>query len=158
MNLHEPRRIVCAVRGGPESRETATHAIDLALQLGSRLTFFRAMDAEFLNHATIGPLRVVYAELREVAKFAMLILCDRARRRGVTEVDYVISEGNVREKLRLQAAEASGEVLVMGRPVRSPGSNVFKQEEFDDFARQLEQENNLRVISVSPSLTGEDTP
>ena len=150
MNPREPSRIICAVRGGPESRETVTHAIDLALQLGARLTFFRAMDAEFLNHATIGPLRVVYGELREVAKFAMLILCDRARRRGVTDVDYVVSEGNVREKLRLQAAEASGAILVMGRPVRSPGSNIFKREDFDDFIRMLEQESNVQVISVSP--------
>lgn len=151
MNTQVPKRIICAVRGGPESRDTATHAIDMALQLGSRLTFFRTMDAEFLNHATIGPLSVVYKELRELAKFAMLILCDRARRRGVTNVDYIVSEGNVREKLRLLAAEASGEILVMGRPIRSPGSNVFKEEELDEFIGKLEQECNLRVISVSSS-------
>ncbi len=148
--------IICAVRGGPESRDTVTHAIDLALQLRARLTFFRVMDAEFLNHATIGPLRVVYGELREVAKFAMLILCDRAQRRGVTHVDYVISEGNVREKLRLQAAEARGDILVMGRPIRSPGSNVFKAEEYDAFVADLERETGVRVISVSPSQVGQE--
>ncbi|MGD8904244.1 MAG: universal stress protein [Anaerolineae bacterium] len=156
MNTDAPKRLFCAVRGGPESRDTATHAIDLALQLGARLTFFRVMDAEFLNHATIGPLRVVYAELREVAKFAMLILCDRAQRRGVAEVDYVIQEGNVREKLRSQAVGAEGEILVMGRPIRSPGSNIFKAGEIDDFIAELEQKGNIQVISVSPSKADQE--
>ena len=156
MSTDTPKRIICAVRGGPESRDTATYAIDMALQLGARLTFFRVMDAEFLNHATIGPLRVVYAELREVAKFAMLILCDRAQRRGVAEVDYVVQEGNVREKLRLQVAGAEGEILVMGRPVRSPGRNIFKADEIDAFIAELEQKGNLQVISISPSEAGQE--
>jgi len=146
-----PQRILCAVRGGHESRKTATHAIDLALQLGAGLTFVRVMDAEFLNYATIGPPRLVYGELREVAEFAMIILCDRARRRGVVDVDYLISEGNVRANLRLQAAQAGGELLVMGRPVRSPGSNVFKAAEFDAFVGELERAGDLRVVIVSPS-------
>ena len=156
MNTDAPKRIICAVRGGPESRDTATYAIDLALQLDARLTFFRVMDAEFLNHATIGPLRVVYAELREVAKFAMLILCDRAQRRGVAKVDYAISEGNVREKLRLQVAGAQGDILVMGRPIRSPGTNIFKADEIDAFIAELEQEGDLQVFSVSPSRTDQE--
>ena len=146
-----PERILCAVRGGPESRKTATHAIDLALQLGASLTFFRVMDAEFLDHATIGPLRLVYGELREVAEFALLILCDRARRRGLTDVNYVISAGDIRAKLRLQAAQAEGDILVMGRPVRSPGSNVFKAAGFDAFVADLERESEVRVVVVSPS-------
>jgi len=156
MNTYAPKRIICAVRGGPESRDTATYAIDLALQLGARLTFFRVMDAEFLNHATIGPLRVVYAELREVAKFAMLILCDRARRRGVSKVDYVIREGNIREQLRRLAEEASDATLVVGCPIRSPGSNIFKAEEMDAFIKELERAGELKVICVSPSRVDEE--
>ncbi len=145
-----PQHIICAVRGGPESRKTVTHAIDLALQLGARLTFFRVMDAEFLKHATVGPLSIVYRELHEVARFAMWILCDRARRRGVAEVDYVVREGDIRAQLRLMARETRAEILVMGRPTRSPGSNVFKVAEFDAFVARLEQEGNLRVIIVTP--------
>jgi hypothetical protein len=53
--------------------------------------------------------------------------------------------------LRLQAAEASGEILVMGHPTRSPGQNVFKAAMLDTFVAELEQEGNLRVIIVKPS-------
>lgn len=151
MDARVPQHVICAVRGGPESRKTVTHAIDLALQLGARLTFFRVMDAEFLSHATVGPLSIVYRELHELARFAMLILCDRARRRGVTKVDYIVREGDIRAQLRLRAAGARGEVLVIGHPTRSPGPNVFKAAELDAFVAELEREGDLRVIIVRPS-------
>ncbi len=141
-------QILCAVRGGPESRETVTYAIDLALETGARLTFFHALDAEFLNHATIGPLSVVYHELVEMGKFTMLILVDRAQRRGVAEVNYAVWEGNIRKQLQQAAFETKAAVMVMGRPTRSPTQNVFKDDEMENFAAELEKEGQLRLILV----------
>jgi nucleotide-binding universal stress UspA family protein len=151
MTTSQPRHIICAVRGGPESRETVMRAIDLALENNARLTFFHALDAEFLEYATVGPLSVVYQELIEMGKFAMLILCDRAQRRGVDKVDYDVREGNIRKQLRQFAIETQADVMVMGRPTRSPGRNVFKSEEFDDFTAELEREGNLRIVKVPVS-------
>jgi nucleotide-binding universal stress UspA family protein len=150
MQGEQPRHIICAVRGGPESRETVTRAIDLALESGAWLTFFRVLDAEFLNHATIGPLSVVYRELREMGQFAMLILCDRAQRRGVQKVDSIVREGNVRKQLREFALETHADFMVMGRPTRSPGSNTFKPAEFDAFVAQLEEDADLQIEVVKP--------
>jgi nucleotide-binding universal stress UspA family protein len=151
MTNSEPKHIICAVRGGAESRETVTHAIELALEGGSRLTFLHVMDAEFLQHATVGPLSVVYNELVEMGTFAMIILRDRAKRRGVVEVDYEVREGNIRKQLLRFAIETHAEVLVMGRPTRSPGRNVFETEEFNAFVANLEQEGHIRVIQVTPT-------
>ncbi|MGD8624364.1 MAG: universal stress protein [Anaerolineae bacterium] len=151
MSSNTPPHVVCAVRGGPESRETVSQAIDLALSLGARLTFFRVIDAEFMEHATIGPLSVVYRELREMSYFALMILCDRAQRRGVKEVELLVREGNIRRQLRLIATEPGIDVLVLGRPVRSPGSNVFKPAEFDTFVQELKQESDLRIEVITPS-------
>lgn len=150
METRKPSHIVCAVRGGPESRETVTQAIALALDSGARLTFFRVLDAEFLNHATIGPLSVVYRELVEMGQFAMLILCDRAQRRGVENVDCIVREGNVRKQLREFAIETHADIFVMGRPVRSPGSNTFKLAEFDTWVSELEEEADLEIRVVTP--------
>jgi len=149
------RQVVCAVRGGPESRETAKRAIAVALESGARLTFFHVMDAEFLGYATHGTLRVVYHELLEMGKFVMLILCDRARARGVADVDYVLWEGNVRTQLRKLAVETGAEVIVIGRPTKSSTKNLFKAAEFDAFVAGMEQEGNLRVIQVQPAPVAE---
>jgi len=48
--------IVCAVRGSPQSRATVTRAIDLAREHDARLTFFYAVDVEFLARTTIRAL------------------------------------------------------------------------------------------------------
>ncbi len=149
------RQIICAVRSGPESRETVKRAIAVALESGAKLTFFHVMDAEFLGYATHGTLRVVYHELGEMGKFVMLILCDRARARGVAQVDYLLREGNVRTQLRKLAIETGAEVMVIGRPTKSSTKNLFKAAEFDAFVADLEKEGNLRVIQVEPAPIAE---
>jgi nucleotide-binding universal stress UspA family protein len=154
MTHSQPKHIICAVRGGAESRDTVSRAIDLALEGGTRLTFLHVMDAEFLQYATVGPLSVVYNELVEMGTFAMMILCDRAQRRGVTDVDYVVREGSIRKQLLQFAIATRAQVLVIGHPTRSPGRNVFEAGDLDDFMAELEREGNIRVIQVTPSTTG----
>jgi nucleotide-binding universal stress UspA family protein len=151
VTLLRVQQIVCAVRGGPESRETVKRAIAMAIESGAKLIFFHVMDAEFLGHATHGSLRVVYHELLEMGKFVMLILCDRARAQGVPQVDYLLREGNVRTQLRRQAIETGAELMVVGRPTKSSTKNVFKASEFDAFVADLLAKGNLRVIQVEPA-------
>jgi nucleotide-binding universal stress UspA family protein len=146
------RHVVCALRGRPESRETVTRAIDLALEHDARLTFFLVIDAEFLGQAapTLSPrpLRLVYRQLEEIGEFAMLISCDRARRRGVKRVEYLIRKGNVPEQLRQLATEIDAEVMVMGRPMRSLGKSIFSPQGFDRFVAELEAEANIQIVQV----------
>jgi nucleotide-binding universal stress UspA family protein len=145
------RHIICAIRGSPQSRATVTHAIDLALESNARLTFFYVVDAEFLSRTTVrGPLSVVYRELMDMSEFTMLILKDRAERRGVQEVDYVIREGTVRKQLLAFAAETRADVFVMGWPIRGPGRPTFTADEFESFADELEQVAHPRLVRVPP--------
>lgn len=145
------KHIICAVRGSPQSRETVTQAIDLALEHDARLTFFYVVDAEFQAQAAIGsPLSVIYQELTEMAKFSMLILVDRAQRRGVKEVKYLIREGSIRKQLLQFAAETKADVFVMGWPSRGPGRPTFAPEEFESFALELEQVAHPRLVLVPP--------
>jgi hypothetical protein len=83
--------------------------------------------------------------------FALMILCDRAQRRGVKEVELLVREGDIRRQLRLIVTEPGIDVLVLGRPVRSPGSNVFKPAEFDTFVQELKQKSDLRIEVIQPS-------
>lgn len=143
------KQILCAVRGGPESRETVTHAVDLALETGAKLTFFHAMNAEFLGQAAIGrTLSGIYNELHEMGKFAMLILVDRAQRRGVENVDFIMREGNIRKQIMQIAIETKAEIMIVGRPTRSPTSNIFKVSEMEAFADELAREGGLKVVVV----------
>ena len=147
------KQILCAVRGGPESRQTVTLSIDMALETGAKLTFFHIMDAEFLGHAAISrTLSGIYDELKEMGTFTMLILVDRAQRRGVQDVNYMVREGNVRKQLVQIAAENKAEVMIVGRPTRGPTANVFKMGEMESFAEELAREGGLKVLVVPESL------
>jgi nucleotide-binding universal stress UspA family protein len=144
--------IVCAIRGSPQSRATVTRAIDLALEHDARLTFFYVVDAEFQAQAAIGsPLSVIYQELTQMAEFSMLIVCDRAQRRGVRVVDYVVREGNVRKQLLEFAAETRADIFVMGWPMRGPGRPTFTADDFESFAVELEQVAHPRLVRVPPA-------
>jgi nucleotide-binding universal stress UspA family protein len=141
--------ILCAVRGSPQSRETVSRAINLALEAGARLTFFYAVDVEFQAQAAIGsPLSVVYRELVEMSEFTMLILKDRAERRGVAQVDSIIREGEVRAQLLDLVCEEQPDALVLGWPLRGAGRPAFKPDEFRAFVADLQKEGDLRVEVV----------
>jgi len=150
MTNTKPEHLICAVRGGAESRDTVTRAINLALEAKSRLTFLHILDAEFLQYATVGPLSVIYKELVEMGNFAMMIVRDRAQRRGVQNVDYVVLEGKIQRQLLQFIIDTHAEILVMGHPVRSSGQNYFEEKELNAFIKELEQQGNIRVIQVYP--------
>lgn len=151
--MTKPRHIICAVRGHPTSRSTVTHAIDLALKTEARLTFLHVITVEFVKHVTIGPLSVVYKELREMSEFMMLLLVDRANRRGVVEADYEVREGDVRKQLQAFAIETEAQVLVVGEPSRLLGHSVFEREDLQTFVDELETTANIKIVLVKPGST-----
>lgn len=144
------KHIMCAVRGQPESRKTVTKAIDLALEHNAQLTFCLIIDVEFLGQAapTLTPLSAAYRLLEDMGEFSMLILCDRAQRRGVSNSQYLIRKGDIPTQLRKLVLEFEPDLLVMGRPIRDIGFSVFTPEEFDSFVESLEQGTGIHVIQV----------
>jgi len=148
------RHILCAVLGKPTSRRTVTRAIDLALKHNARLTFFHVINAEFLAAATpaMAPLRTFYNQLREMGEFSMLILCDRAQRRGVENVDYIIREGQVLPQIHLAIREMQPDILVVGKPTEPlPQKPALSIQEIDDFIKTVKEELNIQVIPVEIS-------
>lgn len=143
--------IICAVRGSPQSRATVTHAIDLALEHDARLTFFYVVDIEFQKQAAIGsPVSVIYRELVQMAEFSMLILVDRAQRRGVQQVGHRIREGNVRAQLLAMAEETRADAVVIGWPVKGVGRPTFRVQDFDSFRSELERIAHPTLVLVPP--------
>lgn len=144
------KHILCAVSGQPGSRKIVTRAIDLALEYDAQLIFCLVIDVEFLGRSapTLTPLSAAYRQLEEMGEFSMLILCDRAQRRGVENVEYLIRKGNIPKQLRHLVNEVKAEVMVMGRPKRGMGQSVFTPAEFDSFVESLEQEADIQIIQV----------
>ena len=145
------RNIVCAVRGVPTSRETVTKAIDLALQHNARLTFAHITSADFLASATptMSSFQTAKKQLIDLAEFSMLILCDRAKRRGVEYADYIVREGNILEQIQQLLIEFKTDLLVIGKPFDLGAKKTgFTSSEIEQFAHFVEQNLNISVVMV----------
>jgi nucleotide-binding universal stress UspA family protein len=156
MKNPEKPLIICAVRGVPKSRETATRAIDLALEYKARLTFVHVTDLEFLGSATpmMTPVRSVQRQVQDLSEFTMMVLCDRAQRRGVQEVDYIVRMGQIYQQLRQILNETQPDILVIGRPIgNSVDSAVLIPEELTSFLDDVEQNLKIQVVIVNIEIT-----
>ncbi len=145
------QHIVCAVRGIPQSRETVTKAIDLALEHKARLTFIGITQADFIMSAapTMISLKSVYKQLRNLSEFTMLILCDRAQRRGVQEVDFTIREGDFLSELYAYLAQARPDLLVMGKPAETSAEvSGFSASEYQEFTEKVANTLRIPIIPV----------
>ncbi len=156
MTVQKIRHIICAVRGVPKSRETATKAIDLALEHNARLTFVHVTNLEFLGSATpsMTPFHSVQKQMHDLSTFTMVVLCDRAQRRGVQDVDYMVRQGQFFQQLRLILSETQPNLLVIGQPTGdTSGANTLEPDELTSFFTDVEQNLNIQVVPVEIEVT-----
>ncbi len=151
MTNSEITHIVCAVRGIPQSRKTVTYAIQLALEHQARLTFVHVNDAEFMAAAspTLTSLATVYKQMRDLSEFTLQILCDRATRRGVEQVDYQVLEGRLLVQIRSLLLERMPDILVIGKPMtQAISESGDKRNELRDLVQEIEEQTNITVHIV----------
>ncbi len=148
----QPRAtVLCAIRGGPFSQYTVQRAMQIAQERHARLVFLYVVDAEFLGYATVGRPRVVLRELRTTGEFMMSILRDRAIRQGV-DADYVVRTGDVRRQIVESVRWQDADVLVMGRPIRSPGSDTFTEETLAEFVDRVVTKTGVEVVLADTTV------
>ncbi|MBN2493993.1 MAG: universal stress protein [Deltaproteobacteria bacterium] len=129
--------ILCPVRGGHQSARTVDRSIELALERSAPLVFLYVVDVDFLGLATVARVKIMMDELSETGSFALSILADKARDRGVEDVRCVLREGNIQSVIRQVAREMNADCLVIGRPVYTPGTVHFATPEFERFLESL---------------------
>jgi nucleotide-binding universal stress UspA family protein len=151
MKLKNVKHILCAVRGVPQSRVTVSKAIDLAIEHQARLTFVHVNNADFLISA--GPLLTslpkVKKQIHSLGEFSMIVLCDRAQRRGVENVDYILREGQILPQILKTLSELNPDLLIIGKPFETEaGLFSLKETDVENFVREVEENLNIIVFSV----------
>jgi nucleotide-binding universal stress UspA family protein len=144
------QNIICAVRGGPESQDTADSAIELAVETHAKLTFFHVVDPGCLDCGDIARSSAAFRQFLEKAESTLRTLQRRARQRGVAHTDAVLREGDIRQELRRLAAETDALLMFLGHPRPGSDRSVFGQDEFHQFLAELDFGGDLRTIQVGP--------
>jgi nucleotide-binding universal stress UspA family protein len=140
--------ILCPVRGGKESARTVDRAIELAGKYNAQLYFLYIIDIDFLDYATVARVNILIDELDETGQFALSILTDKAKKRGVSKVNSIIKKGNIRQVIQSLIAELKISILVMGRPIQQPGIKTFSKTEFNKFINEINEKYNIQVEYV----------
>jgi nucleotide-binding universal stress UspA family protein len=137
--------IVCAVRGGPDSKETISQAIGLAQQTGLPLHFLYVVNLDFLAHTTRSRVHTISEQMHQMGEFILLSAQDSAAAQGIT-AQGVVRHGNVGEEIINLCHELNADYLVLGRPQVQREDTVFTQELLKRFIQRTEEQTGARVI------------
>lgn len=135
-------KILCATRGGEESRRTQHAAIALAKARKEELVFLYVADASFLDRTAAPVVVDVEAELERMGRFQLTLAADRAAEEGV-EVQIMTRRGQLRTELVAAAQELEASVIVLGSPVE--GTAVFDDAALQGLADELRSRTGAEV-------------
>jgi nucleotide-binding universal stress UspA family protein len=137
--------IVCAVRGGPDSKGTISQAIGLAQQTGLPLYFLYVVNLDFLSHTSSSRVHTISEQMHQMGEFILLAAQDTAAAGGIT-AQGVVRHGDVGEEIIDLCREMGADYLVLGRPKVQHEDSVFSQEELRRFVEQTEEQTGAKVI------------
>ncbi len=120
----------------------------MARERKARLILLYIVDAEFLGYATVARPSVILRELRRTGEFMMDILQKRINRQGVEEVNAIVRTGGVRRQIIESLRWQDANVLVIGHPVKSPGTNTFTPKSLKNFLDNVRSKTGVEVVVV----------
>jgi len=137
--------IVCAIRGGPNSRVTIDKAIAVAQESGLPLYFLYVVNLDFMTHTTSTRVHTISEEMRQMGEFILLSAQTTASQSGV-EAEGVVRQGNVREEIVGLCHELDADYLILGRPQVEREDTVFTQALLSQFVERTEAQTGARVV------------
>jgi len=140
--------ILCATRGGVDSRETLEVAIAMAREQGDDLVLLYVADASFLDRIAAAVVVDVEAELERLGRFQLAMAGEQAALQGV-EPRLLVRRGNLEKELVAVARELDASLILLGCP--REGTAIFDEPGLRSLASRLRARTGAEV-----RLIGED--
>jgi nucleotide-binding universal stress UspA family protein len=137
--------IVCAVRGGPDSRPTIEKAIDLAKENGLALYFLYVVNIDFLDHTIRSRVQTISQQMQQMGEFILLTAQAAAKAKGI-EAQGVVRHGKVTQEISSQCHEVKADYLVIGRPKFHLEDSLFTETVLAEFIERVEEQTGAKVI------------
>ena len=137
--------ILCAIRGGPDSRRTIDLAIQLAKEKQQTIYFLYIVNLDFLTHTSSSRVHAINEEMQEMGEFILLSAQERASRRKVAS-ERLVRHGTVGEEIIAASRELNVDYVVIGKPTARTKTNAFDVERLTNFGRRIEEETGAQVI------------
>ena len=136
-------RILCALRGGPDSEKTIEHAVSLAKEKRARLILLYIVSLELFSSKSMRSESIA-KELSRMGEFVLLMAQSKAAQAGVA-ADTFVRHGNIPEQLLATCEEMNASILILGKTDEENESSFFTPETQADFVKKVE-ETGVQVI------------
>ncbi|MBN1265266.1 MAG: universal stress protein [Anaerolineales bacterium] len=137
--------IVCAVRGGPDSRDTIETSINLAKKTSLPLHFLYVVNLDFLSHTTRSSSDTVAEQMKQMGEFILLSAQESADAEGV-HPNGIIRQGPVKECIINVCHEVEADYLVLGRPAVHGKNTIFSHEKLEALIKEFEEKSGAEVV------------
>ncbi|MEJ2598117.1 MAG: universal stress protein [Anaerolineales bacterium] len=140
--------IICAIRGGPDSRPTIQKSILLAKETGQKLYFLYVVNLDFLAHTTSSRVAAISTEMHQMGEFILLSAQQTAARQDVP-AEIVVRQGSVSDEIIALCHEVEANYVILGVPQQAVDrENAFDRERINQFSQRLESESGAKVYLV----------
>jgi nucleotide-binding universal stress UspA family protein len=137
--------IVCAIRGGPDSKPTIAKAIELSQETGFSLYFLYVVNLDFLTHTSSTRVHTISQEMEQMGEFILLSAQTEAANQGVI-AEGVVRHGNVGEEIVEVCHEFDAAYLVIGHPKLQDEESVFTRDRLQQFIEATEEQTGAEVV------------
>lgn len=137
--------IVCALRGGPDSRATMRRAITLAQETSLPLRFLYVVNRELAPDRTAGSAKAVRERLRQVGGSMVLVAQAIANSHDIS-AQSTVRYGYVEDEIAGLCQDIDARYLVVSQPHGSSETNAFTPDRLERFRARVEREAGVKVI------------
>jgi nucleotide-binding universal stress UspA family protein len=137
--------IVCAVRGGPDSRPTIEKAIALARESDLALYFVYVVNIDFLDHTIRSRVQTISQQMQQMGEFILLTAQAAAKAKSI-EAQGVVRHGKVTQEISNLCHEVKADYLVIGRPKFHLEHSLFTEDLLAEFIQRVEEQTGAAVV------------
>ena len=137
--------IVCAIRGGPDSKPTIDKTLELAAEASLPVYFLYVVNLDFFTHSTRSRVHTVEKELHQMGEFILLTAQSQAEAKGIT-AEGLVRQGNVLDEIICLCQEIKANYVILGYPKQQKEINVFTDERLDEFRQRIEDESGAKIV------------
>ncbi len=140
--------IICAIRGGPNSRSTINKAVQVAQETNLPLHFLYVINLDFLVHTNIGRTHLITRQMKQMGEFILLTAQTKAEDKGI-QAKGVIRKGKVVDEIIQLCHELEANHVILGLPNGANDDDRFTIEQLNHSGQRIESESGAKIIYVS---------
>jgi hypothetical protein len=137
--------IICALRGGLDSRATITRAVAMAQEVSLPVHFLYVVNRELVSDTAVRDAHTVVDQLRKMGNSIVLVAQAIANSHGIP-AQGAVRYGCVEDEINGLVHDVDADYLILSQPHGQRETNAFTPERLARFKARVEREAGVKVV------------